>query len=222
MSNFNSEISKLYKDASGKGDYLGTLETTDYSKKNRASLAPGGAPEETSARSEDPNNEDESEQKNENIEVDISDTLGALFEGSNASPEFIENFKVIFESAINEKASLMEEAILEASQEIINEKVKEIAETLTEQMNDYLSYVVEEWMTENKLAVEGGFKTEIAENFIMGLKELFENSFIDVPEEKYDVLDELFTTNSNLEAKANNILAENIDLIHKRSESVTN
>ena len=92
------------------------------------------------------------------------------------------------------------------------EKVQEIAETLTEQMNDYLSYVVEEWMAENKLAVEGGFKTEIAENFIMGLKELFENSFIDVPEEKYDVLDELFTTNSDLEAKANNILAENIDL----------
>jgi len=212
MSNFNSEISKLYKDASGKGDHLGTLETTDYSAKNRASLRPGGASEETSARSEDPNNEGESEQKNENLEVDISDTLGALFEGSNASPEFVENFKVIFESALNEKASLMEEAILEASQEIISEKVQEIAETLTEQMNDYLSYVVEEWMTENKLAVEGGFKTEIAENFIMGLKELFENSFIDVPEEKYDVLDELFTTNSDLEAKANNILAENIDL----------
>ena len=75
MSNFNSEISKLYKDASGKGDHLGTLETTDYSAQNRASLRPGGASEETSARSENPNNEGESEQKNETLEVDISDKL---------------------------------------------------------------------------------------------------------------------------------------------------
>ena len=222
-SDFNAKIRSLYTDASGKGAELGTLETQDYSAQNQASLRPGGVAAAPNTRSdeamadatevaEEIEEGDEILDEGEQLELDISDTLGALFEGTDSSPEFVSKFKLIFETALNEKTSIMEEAILEASKEIIDEKVQSIVESLTEQMNDYLSYVVEEWMTENKLEVESGLKTELAENFIMGLKELFENSFIDIPQEKYDVLDELFTTNSNLESKANIILAENIDL----------
>lgn len=83
---------------------------------------------------------------------------------------------------------------------------------LTEKVDDYLTYVVEEWINENKLQVERGIKIELAENFIFGLKKLFENNFIDVPNEKYDVLDELYTTIEEQTTHINSVMNENIKL----------
>jgi len=211
------EDTRLYNDGTGKGAYLGTLdgaEAMNYAGKNKASLSPAGAGAEEEDTDEDTDEElnEDSESEMEQLEVDISDTLNALFESTEATPEFVEKFKVIFEAALSEKVSLIEQAILEASKEIIEENVSSITENLTDHMDQYLSYVVEEWMQENKLAVESGFRTEIAENFMMGLKDLFENSFIDVPQEKYNVLDDLFTVNSDLENQLNHTIKENIDL----------
>ena len=87
-----------------------------------------------------------------------------------------------------------------------------VTESLVEKVDDYLDYVVEEWMTENAVAVEQGIKTQIAENFISGLKNLFENHYIDVPNEKYNVLDELYAQNRELEGKLNESINTNINL----------
>lgn len=210
------EDTNLYNDGTGRGAKLGTLDgarTMNTAAANMASLRPGGTVATGGQEEEEAINEESDEM--DQLEVDISDTLNALFESTDATPEFVEKFKVIFEAALSEKVAIIEESILEASKEIIQENVSSITENLTEQMDQYLSYVVEEWMQENKLAVESGFRTEIAENFIMGLKDLFENSFIDVPDEKYDVLDDLFSVNGDLETQLNHTIKENMELKNK-------
>lgn len=210
------EDTNLYNDGTGRGAKLGTLDgarTMNTAAANMASLRPGGTVATGGQEEEEAINEESDEM--DQLEVDISDTLNALFESTDATPEFVEKFKVIFEAALSEKVAIIEESILEASREIIQENVSSITENLTEQMDQYLSYVVEEWMQENKLAVESGFRTEIAENFIMGLKDLFENSFIDVPDEKYDVLDDLFSVNGDLETQLNHTIKENMELKNK-------
>ena len=212
------EDTNLYNDGSGRGAKLGTLDGArmmNTAAANMASLRPGGTVASGGQEEEEAINEDSELDDLEQLEVDISDTLNALFESTDATPEFVEKFKVIFEAALSEKVSLIEQSIIEASKEVIQENIETITESLTDHMDQYLSYVVEEWMQENKLAIESGFRTEIAENFIMGLKELFENSFIDVPQEKYDVLDDLFSVNSDLETQLNHTLKENIDLKNK-------
>ena len=90
---------------------------------------------------------------------------------------------------------------------------------MVEKVDSYLNYVVEEWMKENELAVERGIRTEIAEDFITGLKDLFKEHYIDVPEEKYNVLDDLTTQNKKLEEKLNEQIAKNVDLTKEVSES---
>lgn len=211
-----------YQDGEGKRAFLNTKDSMDNSARNKASLAPNrgaGAEQYNNAMAEDAEEleelEDEEmspEEQMEQLEVEIDETINAMFEGTNADPQFVEKIKVIFEAALNEKVALIEDAILDASQELIEERVEEATETLTEHIDDYLTYVAEEWLTENRLQVEQGFRTEIAENFLRGLKELFENSFVDVPEDKHDIVDDLFNQNSELEDEINKTLAENIDL----------
>jgi hypothetical protein len=113
---------------------------------------------------------------------------------------------------LNQKVQIIEQAILEASQEVIAEQVAENVAIITEKVDEYLGVVVGEWLTENKLAVEQGFRTEIAENFIAGLKDLFENSYVEVPEEKVDLVDELFAENRKLEDNVNELLKERMEL----------
>jgi hypothetical protein len=196
-------------------------------QRNMASLRPGGAtstgmapmkkksgtsmyPEQEEEEEDDMESEDES--KNESFEMDISDFANALFEGEELSESFKQKCITIFEAAVNEKVAILEQAMLDASRKIIEEQVSSSVETITEGVDKYLTYVCEEWMTENRLVAEQGMKTEIVENFIHGLKELFENSFVDVPDEKYNVVDELFEANSELESKLNAQINENIEL----------
>ena len=150
--------------------------------------------------------------KKESVSLDVSDFAEALFEGEELSESFKQKCIAIFEAAVNEKVAIIEQAMLSASTKIINEQVGQSVESITEGVDKYLTYVCEEWMKENQVAVEQGMKTEIVENFIYGLKDLFENSFIDVPDEKYNVVDELFESNSELEAKLNHQISENIEL----------
>lgn len=200
-------------DVSGKGNFAANGVSSSFAKAvstpqtaaaNMATLRPGGAAKAT------PTEEQEEIQ---------DDYLESLFDGENLSEDFKFKAKTIFEAAVNERVSILEAHIVQAAKEIIVEQnaiaeqqVIETGKELVEQVDGYLSYVISEWMEENKVAVERGLRTEIAENFINGLKDLFESSFIDVPQEKYDVLDDIFGANEELQENVNNLIKENISL----------
>jgi hypothetical protein len=180
-------------------------------ERNMASLKPGGGIGNGSTNAMQAGSPAQA-QMAEDYQLDVSDFAEALFEGEELSDTFKQKCIAIFEAAVNEKVAIMEKAMLDASFKIIQEQVASNVETITEGVDKYLTYVCEEWMKENELAVEAGMKTEIVENFIYGLRDLFENSFIDMPEEKYNVVDELFEANGELEAKLNEQINENIQL----------
>lgn len=157
--------------------------------------------------------EQEQEEQTENY-------MQALFNGETLSEAFREKAKTIFAAALNEKVSTMEQAIFQANLEVLQEEVTKGVEEgiaaglsyITESVDSYLTEVGREWLVENKLEVESGFRTEIAENFMNGLKDLFENSFMEVPEEKRDIVDDLFNANNQIEASLNSVIEENVHL----------
>ena len=156
----------------------------------------------------------------EEVEIDLSDDVKALVSSdADLSEEFKDKAATIFETAV--KTRIKEQTkILEAQYEekLASEK-ETIKEAMTEKVDSYLNYVVEEWMKENELAVERGIRTEIAEDFITGLKGLFKEHYIDVPEEKYNVLDDLTNQNKKLEDKLNEQIEKNVELSKKVSDA---
>ena len=138
--------------------------------------------------------------------------LDALFSGEDLSEDFRNKATTIFETAINERADAVEAELHEAYEVALSEAVEKLQQEITERLDDYLGYVVENWMKENELAVESGIRTEVAENFIAGLRDLFESSFIDVPEEKYDLVDGLATEVEELRSALDEAVNSNIEL----------
>lgn len=210
------------QDATGKGTFASNGVTPMFAKPiakdglakaNMASLSPQGGAMTKKNTTEEP--EGDMEETKESVKLDITDYVDALFEGQELSDEFKAKAATIFEAALNEKVAIIENAILKASEELIAEQVSEVANALTEQVDGYLGYVLNEWMEENRLQVEQGFRTEIAENFIHGLKELFENSYVEVPEEKVDLVDELFAENRQLEENLNQLMKQHMELQEK-------
>ena len=143
--------------------------------------------------------------------------LDALFTGEELSEDFKEKASTIFEAAINEKATEVEAELHEQFEATMAEAVEDLQKEVTERLDDYLGYVVEEWMKENELAVESGIRTEVAEGFIHGLKELFESSYIDVPEEQYDLVDGLATEVEDLREKLDLAVNENIETTKEKA-----
>jgi len=138
---------------------------------------------------------------------------------ADLSEEFKDKAATIFETAVRTRIK-EQTKILEAKyEEKLSAERETIKEAMTEKVDSYLNYVVEEWMKENELAVERGIRTEIAEDFITGLKDLFKEHYIDVPEEKYNVLDDLTNQNKKLEAKLNEQIEKNVDLTKKVSNA---
>ena len=165
----------------------------------------------------------ETKEESTEMNIDLSDDVKALVStDADLSEEFKEKAATIFETAV--KTRIQEQVkVLEAQYEEKLESEKEtIKEAMTEKVDSYLNYVVEEWMKENELAVERGIRTEIAEDFITGLKSLFKEHYIDVPEEKYNVLDDLTNQTKDLESKLNEQIEKNVNLskevsdLHKR------
>ena len=146
------------------------------------------------------------------VQEEQVDYLANLFDGENLSEDFKLKATTIFEAAINEKVSIIEAQIIEASKEIIEEQAAAQHANLVEHVDGYLNYVISEWMEENKVAIERGLRTEIAENFMSGLKQLFETSFVSVPEDKYNLLDDLYAANAELQESTNNLIKENMAL----------
>jgi hypothetical protein len=153
------------------------------------------------------------EEETKEVEIDLSADVKALVSSdADLSEEFKDKAATIFEAAV--KTRIQEQTkILEAQyEEKLSAETETVKEAMVEKVDSYLNYVVEEWMKENELAVERGIRTEIAEDFITGLKDLFKEHYIDVPEEKYNVLDDLTNQNKKLEDKLNEQIAKNVDL----------
>ena len=145
-------------------------------------------------------------------DIDISEDLNAIFGENDLSEEFKTQVQTVFEAAVVSKINTELESLEESFNSKLAESTGDIVETVTEKVDSYLGYVVEEWMKENELSIERGIKAEITEEFIGGLKQLFEDHYIDVPEEKVDVVDSLADRVEDLEGKLNEALEANINL----------
>ena len=152
--------------------------------------------------------------------IDVSSDINALVDGEDLSEEFKEKAATIFEAAVKSKTRKELERITEDQQVAMAIEIDEYKDTLSEKVDQYLDYVVEEWMKENELAIERGLKGEIAEDFISGLKQLFEDHYIDVPNEKYNVLEAQSEKIAELEEQLNSIMEQNIEMKTANSDLV--
>ena len=152
--------------------------------------------------------------------IDVTDDVNALVEGEDLSEEFTAKATTIFEAAVKSKLrSEVERLSVEKTHEVA-EEVETFKSELTEKVDSYLDYVVKEWMQENELAIDRGLKGEIAEDFITGLKALFEEHYIDVPDEKYDILEGQAQKIEDLEAKLNETIEKMTDMNKEKSSLV--
>ena len=202
------ESPALYQDASGKGAKIATPVAPEGSAdKNRGSIA--AKPSAASPAIQSP--------EEVRSPVPFSEHIESLFNGEDLSEAFKDKAEVIFEAAVNERLTLLEDELKVAVEESFETELETFKEELTERIDDYLNYVVEEWVKENEVAVEKGLRTEVAESFIGGLKTLFESNFIDIPDEKVDVLEEMIKENevaddlSDVQVDKFSRMAEGID-----------
>jgi hypothetical protein len=145
-------------------------------------------------------------------EIDVAEDVKAIFGAEDLSEEFTSKATTIFEAAVLSKVNeVLESVTVDFEAELESEK-DSIAEDLSKKLDGYLEYVAEEWMTENKIAVEQGIRAEIMENFMTGLRNLFTENYIDIPEEKVDLVDELAAKVGELESSVNEEMERNIEL----------
>jgi len=153
-------------------------------------------------------------------EFSIEEDVQALFEGEELSEEFQEKARTIFEAAISTKVNEIKENLQTAYENVLVEEVETIKEGLTERLDAYLEYVADEWIQENALAVEHGLKTEMTESFLAGMKGLFEDHYVTIPEERYDVIESMVDKLDEMESKLNEQINKNVALNKRLAESV--
>ena len=154
----------------------------------------------------------------EEVELDVSADVDALVKDEDLSEEFKNKATTIFEAAVKAKITEHKEKLNAEFDKKLEESIESEKEKLSEKVDTYLSYVVEEWMKENSIAIERGIKGEIAEDFITGLKKLFEDHYIDVPDEKYDVLEDQSSKIAGLTEQLNKEIQKNAELSKKTGE----
>ena len=172
---------------------------------------------------EDEGDEDEDEDEDEEEmkeEFDIEEDVNALLEGENLSEEFQEKARTIFEAALRSKVTDIQESLEEQYATALAEEVEEIKTELAERLDAYLEYVADEWMQENALVIENGLKTEMTESFLQGMKGLFEEHYVSIPEDKYDVLESMVEKLDEMETKLNEQIEKNVSLNKRLAESV--
>ena len=150
---------------------------------------------------------------------EVAENLAVMFDGQDLSEDFIQRAGTIFEAAVNSKISDFATQLDESYRNVLTEQLEEVVGNLAEKLDDYLNYVVEEWMEKNELSLERGIKTDVAESFITGLKGLFEAHYVNIPDERYDVLDELFESNEQLQEDLNEQLEANVALKSQLNET---
>jgi len=161
----------------------------------------------------------ETKEETSEMNIDLSDDVKALVStDADLSEEFKEKAATIFETAVKTRIQEQVKVLESQYEEKLSKETETVKEAMVSKVDSYLNYVVEEWMKENELAVERGIRTEIAEDFITGLKSLFKEHYIDVPEEKYNVLEDLTNQSKDLEAKLNEQIEKNVNLSKEVSE----
>jgi len=161
-------------------------------------------------------------EENTTPEVNIEDDVNALLGGEELSEDFREKAKLVFETALNSKVAEVKEALDVQYQETLEEKLNAEKTALSERVDSYLEYVADEWFNENALAVEQGLKTDMTESFLNGMRGLFEEHYVSIPEEKYDVLESMVEKLDDMETKLNEQIEKNIGLNSRLGESVAN
>ena len=151
--------------------------------------------------------------------IDVEEDINALIAGEELSEEFQEKARTIFEAAIKSKIADIKESVREQYETNLVEEVKVIKEELQGRVDSYLEYVADEWVAENQLQVEQGLKTEMTESFLEGMKKLFEDHYVTIPEEKYDVIESMVDKLDDMESKLNEQIDKNVALNRRLAES---
>jgi hypothetical protein len=167
--------------------------------------------------------EDEVEEEEEEVveeDFNIEEDVNALLEGEELSEEFQEKARTIFEAAIKSRVAEIKESLQESYAAALVEELDAIKNQLTERVDSYLEYVADEWFQENALAVEHGLKTEMTESFLVGMKSLFEDHYVSIPEDRYDVIESMVDKLDEMEEKLNEQIERNVALNRRLAESV--
>ena len=213
------------KSVESKKDAKGTRKEEDDSEDEDEDVeegkSKGSKKEEFPPAKDDDEEEDEDDDekeegkksKKEDIEVDVAPDVAALVDGEELSEDFKKKAATIFEAAVKSKIAKIRKQIREESKKDQDERIESMQSEMTENVDKYLNYTVKEWMAENKLAVEQGVRNEVTESFISGLKKLFEEHYIDVPQEKEDVFENLVVEVAELEEKLDEQTQKHMDTV---------
>jgi hypothetical protein len=205
----------------------------DTTKGAKSATAPAAKPSAASAKMEETESEEEiiaekmhDDEKKEEMKKKMKEDIDALFaDDSTISEEFKSKVSTIFEARVQDRITQIQEETEERYAGMLEEAVESIKQDLTEKVDDYLSYIVEQWMEENQIAIESGLRSEMTEDFIAGLRNLFAEHYIDVPAEKVDLVDELAGKVEELETKLNEEIERGVSyakaLVESRKKEIT-
>jgi hypothetical protein len=230
MQKMKEELDDEYDEVIEEGSCEDDSEDEDYKEddsKEDDSKMEKGKKKPKSKRAPKDDKEDEDEEKSpmkeelEEIESQIEEDVDALLSGEELSEEFKFKARTVFEAALNARTEQIEEAIVHQYEQQLVEEIEVIAEALTERVDAYLEYVADEWLKENVLAVDQGLRTEFTESFLVNLKSLFEDHYVSIPDEKYDVLESMVEKLDEMETKLNEQIENNVALNQRLAESVT-
>ena len=221
--------SNKLKDPAGDGAYAANLKSVKgfMSKVKKEEVEPK---EEEEVVAEDQTSEEEVVAEEETVEettalpeitdeVDIDDDVNALLGGQELSEEFREKAKTIFEAALKSKVTELREAMDAHYEAKLVEEVEGMKGELIERVDSYLEYVADEWLQENALQVERGIRTEMTESFLEGMRGLFEEHYVSIPEDKYDVVESMVDKLDEMESKLNEQIEKNITITKSLSEA---
>ena len=213
--------SNMLKTPTGTIKQVKDVITKNAGKADPMPTAPKYAEEAEADESQEVVAEEEATKEDEKIDLNsaIEEDVNALLSGEDLSEEFKEKAKVIFEASINAKITDIENQLNEEYNKKLTEEVETIKVELTERTDAYLEYVAQEWMEENAIAVEKGIKTEMTESFMEGMKKLFEEHYVTLPDDKYDVLENMVDKLDEMETKLNEQIEKNVALNQKLGES---
>ena len=218
--------SNKLKDPAGEGSYAANLKSVKgvMTKKEEVEteeevVAEDQTSEEEVVAEEEVTEEEVTELPEITDEVDIDDDVNALLGGQELSEEFREKAKTIFEAALKSKVTELREAMEAHYESKLVEEVEGMKDELIERVDSYLEYVADEWLQENALEVERGIRTEMTESFLSGMRGLFEEHYVSIPEDKYDVVENMVDKLDEMESKLNEQIEKNITITKSLSEA---
>lgn len=196
------------------------IQEEDEMEDDEEETSSNGTSEKDKKKKEKAEEEEKVEEEYEVEEYDIEEDVNALLAGEELSEEFQEKARTIFETAIRSKVAEIKGELQEAYEQTLVEEIESIKSELVERVDAYLEYVSDEWISENALAVEHGLKTEMTESFLQGMKSLFEDHYVTIPEDKYDVIESMVDKLDEMEEKLNEQIEKNVALNRRLAESV--